>query len=285
MRNHIINKWHTICLAGFISVVPALVMADQLAAVVKPEKHCTGTVTSVDAQNRTLRVKQWWLFPAREFSLGEHCGLSMYGKNPAPVTDLRPGQKVRLTYRAANGVLIADKIEQCPLQLAGMVTQIDPAKHTLVVRRHALDETLALANDCAVVLRGGKAGTLADIHPGSHVTVTYERPGQVATARQIAQTSIDFTGKLTALDIGSRTVKATTAFETKIFHLGDNCAIMSMGNTNGQLEDLKPNEVLTFSYDEIDGVNIVNRIAPAAAPVNHGYANDSLPGFGPIPSY
>jgi hypothetical protein len=35
------------------------------------------------------------------------------------------------------------------------------------------------------------------------------------------------------------------------------------GKINGQLADLKPNDKLVFSYDEINGVNVANRIAPA----------------------
>ena len=33
----------------------------------------------------------------------------------------------------------------------------------------------------------------------------------------------------------------------------------------GQLSDLAPNEKLVISYDDIDGVNVVNRIATAPA--------------------
>jgi len=34
----------------------------------------------------------------------------------------------------------------------------------------------------------------------------------------------------------------------------------------GQLSDLKPNDKLVFNYDEVNGVNIVNRIATAPEP-------------------
>ena len=33
------------------------------------------------------------------------------------------------------------------------------------------------------------------------------------------------------------------------------------GKINGRLADLKPNDKLVFSYDEINGVNVANRIA------------------------
>jgi len=35
------------------------------------------------------------------------------------------------------------------------------------------------------------------------------------------------------------------------------------GKGGGRFSDLKPNENLVFTYDDINGVNVVNRIAPA----------------------
>ena len=98
--------------------------------------------------------------------------------------------------------------------------------------------------------------------------MTYETPGGKLTAREIAQTSIVFTGTLTAIDLGEKTLKARAVFDTKKFNVADNCAIVINGKTDGQLSDLKPDDKLVFSYDEINGVNVVNRIAPAEAQAN-----------------
>jgi hypothetical protein len=38
------------------------------------------------------------------------------------------------------------------------------------------------------------------------------------------------------------------------------------GKINGRLADLKPNDKLVFSYDEINGVNVANRIALVGRP-------------------
>jgi len=124
---------------------------------------------------------------------------------------------------------------------------------------------LQIADGCKIVLRDEKSGTFADIHPGNHVTVTCETPGGTPTARQIALTSIAFTGKLTAIDLGEKTVKARALFASKKFNVADNCAFVINGRTDGKLDDLKPNDLLVFYYEEINGVNVVNRIAPAPA--------------------
>jgi len=175
---------------------------------------------------------------------------------------------VTVTYQDVHGVLIASRIEQEPMRFEGMVKAIDADKHTLTLHQRALDKELVMPAECKIMLRGGKAGTFADIKVGNHVTVTYETPGNTPTARQIAQTSIPYTGTLTAIDLNDKTVKAKAMFETKKFNLADNCAIVVNGRTDGKLEDLKPNDKLVFSYDEINGVNVVNRIAPADMPPN-----------------
>jgi hypothetical protein len=104
--------------------------------------------------------------------------------------------------------------------------------------------------------------------------VTYEIPNNKPTAREIAQTSETFTGLLTAIDLNTKTVKATALLDTKKFNLGDNCAIVINGKIDGQLADLKPNDKLVFSYDEINGVNVANRIAPVGTP----QATETTPG-------
>lgn len=74
-----------------------------------------------------------------------------------------------------------------------------------------------------------------------------------------------YTGTLTAIDLGEKTLKARALFETKKFNVADNCAIVINGKTDGKLSDLRPNDRLVFNYDEINGINVVNRIAPGKA--------------------
>jgi len=82
-------------------------------------------------------------------------------------------------------------------------------------------------------------------------------------------------------------------YDTKKFNLGDNCAIVIGGKINGRLADLKPNDKLIFSYDEINGVNVANRLRWWKTAGNEnaaGAANDAviaLPGnrrFKRVPS-
>jgi hypothetical protein len=250
-----------VCAAVMTAAAVFRASADQTGTAARPEKSYTGMIVSVDPKENTLEIKG--LVLSRQFNLGAACDYALLDKSPGTVNDLRPGEKVTVSYQDAQSVLIADRVEQEPMQFEGMVTVIDTGKHTLIVHRTGMDKVLQIADDCKVVLRNDKPGTFADIHPGNHVTVTYETPAGTPTVREIAQTSIEFTGTLTAIDLGEKTVKAQAIFGSKKFSVADNCAIVINGKTDGQLSDLKPNDRLVFTYDEINGVNVANRIAPA----------------------
>ena len=187
----------------------------------------------------------------------------MVGKPAGALGDLRPGQRVVVAYQESHGVRVADGVTQQPVRYEGTVTAFDPIQRTMTLHGRGLDKTFHIADGCKVVLRGDKSGVLADLQTGNYVTVTYETPNDKLTAWKIAQTSETFSGSLTAIDLDTKTVKAKAMFDTKQFTLGDDCAIVVNGKIGGQLADLKPNDKLVFSYDEINGVNVANRIAPA----------------------
>lgn len=266
MKTTRIKKWTAVCAAVLTAGAVFSASAGQPAAAAKPEKSYTGTVVSVDPQARVLNVKSWPMWH-KEFNLGDNCTYTLVDKNNGMANDLRPGEKITVYYQDSHGVLIADRIEQRPVRFEGMVAAIDLNKHTLILHRRGLDKQLEIAADCSVVLRNEKPGLFTDIHPGDHVTVTYETPGGTPTAREIAQTSMEYTGRLTAIDLDQKTVNASSRFDSKKFNLADNCAIVINGKPDGKLSDLRPDEKLVFNYDEIHGVNVVNRIGPAPADV------------------
>jgi hypothetical protein len=280
MKTSSIKLWLAGCTAGVVLAAPVSGRADQPDANAPPAKCYTGRVTAFYPQDHVLCVKEYWLLPARRFNLGDNCVYNVPGRNPGTMNDLRPGEKVRVSYRDVNGVLIAGQVEQQPMQVEGTVAEIDPGSHQLALRGFAYAKPMEIAGDCAVVLRGDKTGTLADIRPGDYVTVTYETPDHRATARQIAQTSLEYTGALTGIDLTERTVKAGS----KTFQLGDNCAIVAGGKTNAGLRDLlndmRPHEDITINYDDINGVNVANRIAPAPVQGQSSYVGRPQAGSG-----
>ncbi len=83
-------------------------------------------------------------------------------------------------------------------------------------------------------------------------------------AFEITRTTVNFTGAMVAIDLPHRTVSIEDAVSTKQFSLATDCSIVMSNTTEAPLADLRPGERLTVSYDKVNGVNVANRIAPAA---------------------
>jgi hypothetical protein len=247
-------------ITGACVLAASKVMANPDAAARSQESY-TGTIVSVKPQERMLTVKGF-LF-SKKFNLGDNCAYMMLNNPSGTINDLRPGEKVAVKYEDASGVLIADRIRQKPMTYEGTLKTIDPTTHTMTVHVGVMDKSFHIADDCKVMLRDNKTGTFADLQPGNQVTVMYETPNDNLVARQIAQTNATYAGELTAVDMTTRTVKARTLFDSKTFHLADHCAIVANGKIDGKLSDLRLGDQFTFSYDNVNGINIVNRIGPA----------------------
>lgn len=244
-----------------LAVLPAMAAP---SAPMKPDENYTGTVMAVNPNSHTLDVKG--MVFSKTFNVGDHCAYALWEKPAGAFGDLRPGEKVTVTYQDANGVLVAGQIKQLPMTEPGMVKSVDPAAHTLTLQSGWKSRTYQLADNCPVLLTGNQSGTLEQLQPGSAVIITYETPQNRPLVREIAQTGAEFTGKLTAIDLSDHTLKARSVFDSRQFHMADNCAIVINGKTGGQLSDLKLGEPVRFSYNDVNGVNIVTSIAnePAA---------------------
>jgi len=280
MKTLPLKNWLAIGAALLITTTTPRVLADDQPATTdtaaKPEiSTYTGTVAAVDPKEQVLSVKGWMM--SKSFNLGGSCVYTLLEKPAATAADLRPGEKVVVSYQNVHGVLIACRVEQQPMQYEGMVKAIDPEKHTLTLSRSPGEKKLQVADGCKIVLRDQRNGTVADIRTGDHITVTYETPDGKAVARQIAQTSQEFAGTLTAIDLGEKTLKAKSFFDTKKFNVANNCAIVINGKPNGRLSDLRTDARFVFSYDEISGVNVVNRIAPATEAATNSVSTPATP--------
>jgi Cu/Ag efflux protein CusF len=230
-------------------------------AATSKEKTVKGVATSIDPAEKTVSVRNFW--GTKRLNVADDCKVSLQDKTQASLPDLHPGQRVEINYEEAQGVLVAHQIAQRNVTFTGHVKALDPEKHSLTLRGHTLDKTFVIADDCKVVLRDEKTGALANLQPGHRVTVVYETPNGTATVRQIAQTSETFSGALTAIDLNDRTLKAKAFLNGKKFNVANDCAIVISGKPDARLSDLKLGDKLVFSYDDVNGVNIVNRIATA----------------------
>ena len=242
------------------------------------EKDYTGTINQVDVKQSTLEVKGF--LSSKKFNLGSSCVYVLLEKPFGAITDLRSGQKVKVFYQDANGILAADRVEQQPQSFEGRVTSIDTTNGILKLSAHWEEKSFQMGSNCAIVLHNDQSGSPGDIQIGGNVTVTYEEPGNALIATRIAQTSAVYTGTATAIDLPNRTITAKALLGSKKFSIADGCPVVIHGKTDGQLTDLKPDERLVFSYDEVNGVNVVNRIASAPVETDTNSTYITQPGTG-----
>jgi hypothetical protein len=279
MKTNILRTGMTVC-ASLLASALALnsVRADDSTSTAG-DKTCTGTVTAVDAGQHVVRISEFF-FP-RSFVLGDSCTVSV-GENPnAAVTDLRPGQKIMVQYKDAHGVLVADRIEQQKLHYDGSVTAIDPANGMLTVWHSGHYRKFAIASDCAVTLTAGARGDLSEVKPGDHISITYEVPAGKWTAFEIEQPSRTFVGTLDAIDLRNGMLKAKHMMGSERFSLADDCNIMLTGHPNARPADLRLGREYEFSYDTVNGVNVVNRIGPSQSEQKGSTPNTASAGTTP----
>jgi hypothetical protein len=230
------------------------------------DKTFKGMSLRFDTGENAVWTKSFW--GPKRFNIADDCKIndinaSTGEKSPWSLKNLRPGQELEIKYINSHGVLVAHEITRLEMAVTGTVTTIDSSGRTLVVHRSGNNRKFVFNDDCKVTLRDGKSGALADVQPGHRVTVTYESPDGVDSARRIAQTSTPFTGTLTAIDLNDRTVKAKSFLDTKQFNLADDCAVVINGKLDGKLSELRLGEKLNLSYDDLNGVKVVSRIATA----------------------
>jgi hypothetical protein len=272
------QMWYTARTSVLSKFAPRQMPASRTDAGLEPEKSFHGIVASMDLADHRLCVKNW-LRLRKAFNWGDACTFAGPGNDHATADILRVGEMVEVNFRDSHGVLIADRVEQIPMQMTGMVAAFDAAHRTLTLRHTPLDKLFMLPDDCQIVLRDGKLGAWDDVKTGNSITVTYEMPDHVATARQIAQTSLDFTGELTAIDLEDRILKAKNLFASMKFHIAGDCAYVIGDKTNARVMDLRLGDLLDCSYDAINGINVVNRIAVLEVALNRLTIQAPAPGF------
>ncbi|MGC9941851.1 MAG: hypothetical protein ABSE48_08440 [Verrucomicrobiota bacterium] len=228
------------------------------------EQTYSGTVKEVNLNEHTFKVEGSMML-SKKFDMGATCTYSFLGNPHGTSEGLHAGQQVKVSYQTADGELAADRVEQQSLTYTGYVKAVDSKARTITVASggFSMSKQFKFIDGCKVSLRGEKTGTFDDIQVGNYVTLTYETPSGLPTIQRISQSGEQFTGSLTAIDLDEKTLKAKSMFDSKSFHVGAHCVIVTKGKAGGKLSDLKPEDKLVFTFDQIDGVNVVNRIAPA----------------------
>ncbi len=251
---------------AFLAALPLGLNAEPQPAVKSHETTWTGTIISVDARGNTFTAKRG--LRDRTFILGEKCAISTLDRKAAALGDLRPGEEVEVRYQHLAGVRIVDRIAERALRYEGTVQSVDPQAKTVTMAEVPLYQpfraprTFHLAADGKVMLREGHDGTLADVQPGDRVSIIYNVPGGARVAYSIRERTSRIVGTVETVNLAARTVKAKATSGEQAFVLGNDCQVMLNGEKKGQLQDVMPGSKYRFTYQEANGVNVLERIAP-----------------------
>ena len=163
----------------------ALVALVPLCAGAKSESGWAGTVTAMNSDSHTVSAETWWR--TLTFYVGSDCAISTPDKANAALKDIRTGEKVKVSYRKQGSLRIADRIQVQSLHTTGTVLAVDPKDRLVTLQETLQHRTFHVSRDCKVILWNNKVGRLADLGPGSRVSVTYDSPGAPPVAYQIRE--------------------------------------------------------------------------------------------------
>ena len=258
---------------GLLLVSAALalsVKADQQATETIKEKAWTGFLTAVNVRNQTLTARHGLL--TRVFNLGGKCPITTMDKQAAALADLVPGEKVQIHYQEVGGVLVANRVAEQALRYDGRLHAFDPQVAALtmeqapVLKPFRAPKTFHMAADCKVLLRNGDKGSVADLQPGGRVSVIYNLAHGTPVAYRIRDLSLEFVGTVKGIDLEGRTVEAGEKSATKKFKLADNCRLVLGNEKLGRPKDLQVGQKYRFTYEQVNGINVVDWIAPTGQP-------------------
>lgn len=217
-----------------------------------------GTLRNVNVSGRSVRVKNFW--SGRLFEVGNSCEISLQDKPDASISDLIPGQKVNVTFKDFEGVRVATRIMQTNVVITGPVLAIDVPNRTFRVKDGWFSKIITAGPNCTLILRDGSNHPFKDLKIGQRVTVKYITPETGNVAQEIQQRSLEFSGRVDALDARTDTIRVSSLLTDKTFRLGNDCQIVVDGKLGGELKDLRIGDRISFHYDDVDGVLVANRI-------------------------
>lgn len=227
------------------------------------EKTWQGTLSAVNTQDNTVMAKHWGF--TETFHLGDKCAIMAVDKKEAPLSDLRPGEKVKISYQELEGVRVANRITERALHYGGTVHAVDASAGTVTMAEAPLykpfrsPETFRIAKDCKFTLAAGGTGALADVRPGDRITIVYELPGGTPVAYRISDQSETIVGKLDSMNLPARTLEA----KQMTFQLADKCRFIASNQQAEPLKDLSLGQQYRFTYRDVNGINVLDRIVPA----------------------
>jgi Cu/Ag efflux protein CusF len=142
----------------------------------------TGYIRTATPLNHEIVMDRMGM--ARKFKVNDSTQYIIH-KDEAKLGDLKPGQKVTITYTRQDDVWLTQKVVDKSETFTGTVEAIDAGANTLKVKNMLTTHKFNLGDGCKIVLDSDTSGRLRDLRIGQKVTIDYEEVKGVMVAARI----------------------------------------------------------------------------------------------------
>jgi len=142
----------------------------------------TGYIKTTTPASREIVMER--LGMAKKYKVNDNTRLTIHNDS-AKLGDLKPGQKVTVTYTKQDDVWLAQKVEDTSETFTGTVEAIDAGANSIKVKSLINTRKFNLGEGCKIVLNGETNGKLKDLRIGQKVTIDYEEVKGVMVAARI----------------------------------------------------------------------------------------------------
>jgi Cu/Ag efflux protein CusF len=143
------------------------------------------------------------------------------------------------------------------------LVSVDPANHTLMVKKWFRTRDFNTGSDCKVTLEDKPDASLADLRPGEQVDILYQDVNGVRIAQDIAQHDFSYMGHVAAINPADRSLTLHQGIMTRQLTIAPDCAVILNNNKNGDLADVQIGDPVRVVYQEQKGSPMAVRIEQA----------------------
>jgi len=142
----------------------------------------------------------------------------------------------------------------------GAITSIDQKDKTVSVKNFWGTKIFNVADNCTVSLEDQRSASLADLHPGQKVEISYENAHGVLVAGRIAQHNMVFTGYINTIDPAKLTLTVKHGTFTRNFAVAKDCVVVIKDDNTKTLDDLKVGHSVNVIYESVNDSLLARRI-------------------------
>lgn len=132
---------------------------------------------------------------------------------------------------------------------SGTVTAVNPKERIVSVKYLLFTRHFNVGEGCKVRFEDKPTASLADLHPGLKVKISYQNVQGVLVADQINQENLIHTGRITTIDAANRQLVIKQGAFNRHYVLAQECPVILNNGETGTLESLSVGQTVNVTYE------------------------------------